>query len=101
RGGRRRADGSTHTRRGASLPDVVQIAHSKRNGPSGMDLLRNVEKHAIAKLARVVQPQNRHLGFIDTAEVLEDSFPTEATHGVLAGRVQLVLLARTAAGYGS
>src|SRR5579859_5380574 len=59
---------------------------------AGVDVLRDVEQHTIAKLARVIQAKNGHLRLVCAAEILENALATDTTHGVFTGGIQCVFL---------
>src|ERR1700747_3511498 len=71
-------------RRSICLPNRIQVPHRKRNGPTCMDTLRDIQENAIAEFARVIQSNDRHLRLILPAEVFTDTFPPDTTHRVFA-----------------
>jgi len=72
------------------LPDGVEITHGKSYGFAGMDALGNVDEDAVTKFGGVVEPKNAGFYARDAAEVFEDAFAAETTHGVFADGIERI-----------
>ena len=90
RGRRRVEQGFERDGGGIGLPDGVEISHGKSDGFAGMDALGNVDENAVAEFGGVVEAEDGGFDVCGAAEVFEDAFAAETTHGVFADGIERI-----------
>ena len=71
---------------GVALPDDVDRAHRQVDRFAGQNLPGQIDEHAVAQLAGVVQPHDRQPRAGSAAEVVVEPFAADAAGGIFADR---------------